>query len=91
MKDDPCFRCELPDCDWNDHGCLVRKLSNTYRTKQKNGLHDDVSEHERQGANERFKLWLIDSQAAASEGTRAWPRGRVPARLKRGRRHEDAR
>lgn len=74
---DPCFSCELPDCDENHPRCRIRELTRRYHAKSKRGTPDLVTEEEREANNRRHAIWRIERKAEASEGGRPFRRGRT--------------
>lgn len=76
MRDDPCFSCALPDCDERDRRCNVRRLANSYHTKNHRAESHLVTEAERVAANRLFILWTLERKAEASEGGRPYRRGK---------------
>jgi hypothetical protein len=76
MRDDPCFRCSLPDCDDRDRGCEVRKLQRSYYSKVRYGHHDQITDQERVANNRIFDTWHLERLAEDSEGGRPYLRGR---------------
>ncbi|WP_152979720.1 hypothetical protein [Mesorhizobium sp. 1M-11] len=88
MRDDPCFRCTLPECDAASAQCQLRKLSNHYSRKLHRGEHALITDQEREAANEIFHIWHLDRSAEAAEGGRPYKRWERESRIRRGR--EDA-
>ncbi|MCI5075663.1 hypothetical protein [Oricola sp.] len=74
MKDDPCFTCNLPDCDETSRGCAVRQLNCSYSAKIKAGRHDEIRRSEREAQNEVFSWWHLERMAQAAEGVRPYKR-----------------
>lgn len=80
MKDDPCFRCSLPDCDDQDRRCEVRRLQRSYYAKVRGGRHDEITAAERTANNRIFETWELERMAEASEGVRPYDRAGSPWR-----------
>ena len=75
MRDDPCFRCPLPDCDDRHPRCVVRLIQRRYYNKVRNGRHDEITTEEREANNLIFESWRLERRAEASEGGRPYRRG----------------
>jgi hypothetical protein len=76
MKDDPCFRCTLPECDDRSRSCEVRRLHRSYCSKVRNGQHEQITDQERLANNRIFDSWHFERAAEASEGGRPYRRGK---------------
>lgn len=74
MKDDPCLRCQLPDCDIASPRCVLRRLNNSYWSKVNRDLHDQVTREERDAQNAIFQEWHRERIALASEGVKPYRR-----------------
>lgn len=82
MKDDPCFRCPLPDCDETSSRCVVLRLRKSYDNKHKHGRHSEVTEEERTAWASWFKLHSLERFAQAAEGVQ--PYNRAGSKWKHG-------
>lgn len=78
MRDDPCFRCQLPECDDKSPRCIVRKLSNSYYKKHRDGKSDLITADERDANCRIFHIWKLDRMADAAEGVRPYRRKGSP-------------
>lgn len=67
MKDDPCFRCILPDCDEHAPDCALRRIANRVDRKRRHGRACEVTAEERAAYNALFRIWKIDDLAKRSE------------------------
>lgn len=74
MRDDPCFRCPLPDCDDASPRCVVRQLSNRYDAKHRRGEPHLITEEEREANNRIFHIWHLERYALSAEGVRPYKR-----------------
>lgn len=71
LKDDPCFRCPLPDCDDTDKRCVLRQLANSYYShKAKTGRRAEVTAEELDANSRIYRSWLDERMAQAAEGIR---------------------
>lgn len=78
MRDEPCFRCTLPDCDEKALGCLLRQLAVRYQHKlakvRKGHLDQAPTDEERAAYNLHFYVRDKEKAAEASEGLRQYSR-----------------
>lgn len=77
MRDDPCFRCRLPDCDERSAHCVVRQLAGSYDRKLRRKEHATIDQTERDAATCLFDFWRLERMAEASEGGRPYRRGKT--------------
>jgi len=76
VKDDPCFRCTLLDCDDSDQRCELRKLKKSYDRKIRGvRQRDSITSAERAASMDIWQAWHLERAAAASEGGRPYQRG----------------
>lgn len=70
MKDDPCFRCTLPDCDEAHAQCVVRQLQRRYHAKVRHGEREAVTAEELEANSRVYESWKLERLAQAAEGIR---------------------
>lgn len=80
MKDDPCFHCQLPDCDDTDKRCRLRQLASSYSRKRKAGRREEVTPDELDANARIYHSWLEERMAQAAEGIRPLSKPNSPWR-----------
>ena len=60
-----CEACTLPECDWHDSRCRIRKGANHHRALQRRG--DETTEASLRAHRELYRMWEIEDDARRAE------------------------
>ena len=74
VREDPCFTCQLSECDDTSPRCAMRRLNNLYLSKLRRGEKDLITAKERAANNFIWKIFNLERCAEAAEGGRPYKR-----------------